>query len=751
MSRPLSLFPAAALVLAGAATLASAQQAPTVPLRPGMVITASVRIEPGTYRLAAPRDTGSALVLIRGDSITVDMRGVRLVGTAEEDDPDQAAGVAVRIDGGRHVRVEGAVIRGYHVAILARGTRDLVLADNDVSHNWKPRLFSGIQHESLVDWLSYHKNDADEWLRFGAGIYLRDVRGGEIRGNRAEQGMNGLLLSRTDSVLVWNNSFSFNSGLGIGLYRSSHNRILHNHADYDVRGYSHGFFRRGQDSAALLMFEQCSHNVVAYNSMTHGGDGLFLWAGQHTMDTGQGGANDNLFWGNDFSFAPTNGMEATFSRNRFIANRIEGSDHGLWGGYGWESQVIGNRFAHNRIGIAIEHGQANAIALNTFDGDSTAVRLWANPIEPSDWGYPRHRDTRSRDTRIAQNHFSRVRVGVRAASTHGLVLTGNAFENIDSVIALADSLVTLTMTNNTVRSGVPDPERDAAAMPPLPDSIRRLAPPPLPGGLDPATAPQARRARSAIIVDEWGPYDWRSPKLWPADSGRGASVRLQVLGPAGTWRVVAQRGVATLSRASGQLPDTITVTPHADSLGDWSVELEYRGAATVSPRGVHRAAGEPQRFHYAHHEPAVAWRARWFASSDSTVELRTDSAARAALLAGAPRLEQRLPRLDVYGYGAPVRGLPAARVLLDATGTVTLPPGEHTLRLISEDAARVWVDGILLIDAWEPHESRVRYAPLSGGVRTLRVQYLQAGGWTELRLELLAGVVEWSTGSPGPH
>src|SRR5690606_21986835 len=150
-----------------------------------------------------------------------------------------------------------------------------------------------------------------------------------------------------------------NSALGIGMYRSSDNVIVRNRMDYNVRGYSHGWYRRGQDSAALLMYEQSHRNVVAWNSMTHSGDGLFLWAGQHTMDTGEGGANDNLFFHNDFSFAPTNGMEATFSRNRFIGNIVEGNDHGLWGGYSFESEVIGNCFARNRVGIAIEHGQEN--------------------------------------------------------------------------------------------------------------------------------------------------------------------------------------------------------------------------------------------------------------------------------------------------------------------------------------------------------------------------------------------------------
>ena len=48
------------------------------------------------------------------------------------------------------------------------------------------------------------------------------------------------------------------------------------------------------------MYEQSCFNVVAHNSITHSGDGLFLWAGQSTMDSGKGGANDNLFYANDF-------------------------------------------------------------------------------------------------------------------------------------------------------------------------------------------------------------------------------------------------------------------------------------------------------------------------------------------------------------------------------------------------------------------------------------------------------------------
>src|SRR5207247_2983301 len=152
---------------------------------------------------------------------------------------------------------------------------------------------------SLVDWLSFHHNEKDEWLRFGAAIYLQDVTGADLRNNTAVDGMNGLMLVRSTGVVVRDNNFSFNSGLGIGLYRSSDDTIVHNRLDYDVRGYSHGVYSRGQDSAGLLIYEQSCRNIVADNSLTHRGDGVVLWAGHTTMDSRSGGATANLFSGND--------------------------------------------------------------------------------------------------------------------------------------------------------------------------------------------------------------------------------------------------------------------------------------------------------------------------------------------------------------------------------------------------------------------------------------------------------------------
>ena len=61
------------------------------------------------------------------------------------------------------------------------------------------------------------------------------------------------------------------------------NSTARNACDFCIRGYSHGVYNRGQDSAGILMFEQCSGNVIAENSATHCGDGLFAFAGKEAL------------------------------------------------------------------------------------------------------------------------------------------------------------------------------------------------------------------------------------------------------------------------------------------------------------------------------------------------------------------------------------------------------------------------------------------------------------------------------------
>ena len=716
---------------------AQGQAQQTLPLTQGMIIDHSVTIRPGEYRLAASEDLSIPAITIRGQGIIVDFNGATMVGSLPAADPDSFAGVAVLVDGGSQVTIRGAKIRGYKVGILARDSPDLHLTHNDLSHNWKQRLYSGIEKESLVDWMSYHQNEKNEWLRYGAGIYLSGCDRAEIDHNTILQGQNGLMVSGSKGLKIWNNTFQFLSSIGIGLYRVTHSRIMHNRIDWCVRGYSHGFYNRGQDSAGLLMYEQSSHNTVAYNSVTHGGDGLFLWAGQSTMDTGKGGSNDNVFAANDFSHAPTNGIEATFSRNRFVGNRVEENWHGVWGGYSYESVWIQNRFKRNTEGIAIEHGQKNAIVSNTFDQDETAIRLWQNPTQDPNWAYPKNRDTRSHAYTIEDNIFRRNKTALDIRDTGGVRLWRNRFPETGERLKLSGD------TTGLQDVPIDSPSRDVVVL------YDEDLPPKLPGGIDPMITDGDRRGRKTIIVDEWGPYDWKSPKLWPSldaaglpferrakGSGRfDGPITLNVLGPDGAWKLVSATGAA-VAPAHGKVGDVITVTPRPGPVVNYEITLSYVGAAVTSPRGIVTPAGKPHLFSYSHFFAPVDWTINFFSYSE-TVDPATQPKALSSVLNAKPIATVfDSKRIDYLSGGVIEDGIPRDRFAFVAEGTVDLPRGDYTIDVISDDGARVWVDNSLVIDAWEPHESRVDRAQISGGKKRLKLEYYETAGWAEIRVQI---------------
>jgi len=699
----------------------------------GVILNSNVTLAPGDHRLGSA-DLAHPALIVRGSNVTIDFSGATLRGADPAADPDSFTGVAVLVDGGEHVTIRNLTARGYKVGVLVRRSPGVHITGGDLGYNWKSQLYSLVEHESLVDWLSYHHNEQDEWLGGGAGIYLADSDGAEIDHTTVVQGQNGLMLARSSGAKVWNNTFSFLSGIGIGLYRASANTIMHNRIDWCVRGYSHTFYNRGQDSAGILIYEQSNHNVVAFNSVTHDGDGLFLWAGQSTMDTGQGGANDNVVFDNDFSFAPTNGIEATFSRNVLYGNRVEDCWHGLWGGYSFDSWIAANHFARNVEAIAIEHGQDNRITENVFDGDETAVHLWKNATQDPSWEYPKRRDTRSRDYVISGNTFRGNSVALKIAETQNLRILTNAFERVGSIAVLSGDTRNLGIGDEVSVPVRPRPTLDVT----LPKGM--------PGGMDPKVPDDQRRGRDAIIVDEWGPYDWKSPKLWPSGRSDTTPLKLRVVGPVGEWQLASVRGAEIEPRA-GRIPGEVTVTPARRSNGggdastrslepiDFDVRLTYRGGAVTSPRGDRVLAGSSYTFGYTRWFMPIDWRVRYYAFDEqSTPDAHPQEFAR--VLAGPPLREEPRDRLDFMSGQSIADGVPADRVAIVAEGTVDLPPGNYELRTISDDGLRVWVDDDRVIDHWTSHESAVDAAPIAAGRRRLKIEYFELGGFAELRVEI---------------
>ena len=394
-----------------------------------LVITGNTTVAAGSYRVADHDENG--VLHVRGDKLVIDFQGATLTGSAEGTMPDEFKGRGIMIEDSSDVVLKNARIGGFKIGVYARNCRNLTIEGCDVSDNWRQHLLSTPQAENGADWLFGHENDNNEWFRYGAAIYLDGCTGFRLRNNVARRGQNGFCLARSQEGEVYDNDCSFNSGWGVALYRACRNRIAHNKFDWCIRGYSHGVYNRGQDSAGILVFEQCSGNIFAFNSATHGGDGFFLFAGLETVEeTGQGGCNRNLVYRNDFSHASNNGIEATFSTgNRFIENIVDEADHAIWAGYSYGSQFIGNQVSHCNHGISIEHGSDNRIELNRFDDNGVAVNLWANDKPGfAEKPYGRSHHCRSENYTIASNRFRNNLIDVRLIHTSDVTVTRNDFQ-----------------------------------------------------------------------------------------------------------------------------------------------------------------------------------------------------------------------------------------------------------------------------------------------------------------------------------
>ena len=758
-------------------------------------ITRNVTLKPG--RVFSP-SKGRPALTVRGDGITVDFGGLEIYGSDPKTRPDLRTGTGIEVQG-RNITLKNVRVHGYKVGLIARDCPGLRILGGDLSYNWKQHLASTPEQEDESDWMSYHQNEKDEWLQYGAGIYLRGCQRPEIKGVRITGGQCGLMMTQCDDGLVWNNDFSFLSGIGIGLYRSSRNRVQNNRIDWCVRGYSHGVYNRGQDSAGILVYEQSNGNTFAYNSVTHGGDGFFLWAGQTTMDTGKGGCNDNLVYGNDFSHAPTNGIEATFSRNTFANNLVLECWHGLWGGYSYDTQIVGNVFGYNTDGIAIEHGQDIAIRDNVFFRDNTAIRLWQNATQDSNWGYPKGHDTASRDTtiignsfihltdlaldfhdskgvRFDTNRFGPVKGVLRAkgvnrdfhfagatirdrkslqrinpvefspGSTGGEIFYGGLGEvlpNPNGKGALADTPESMAeyrsrfIVSHEVLTSRSVSLVNIGSMPQGQDlagtSYRALslAPAKLPGAMDAFLPLHALRGRRFIVVDEWGPYDFRRPLLH-AVPGQKVPTAFEIWGPKGRWRVVQAEGV-TVSAKTGTVPGNLKLIFDPKHSGRTSIELEYIGEATTDYRGIVTPAGKPVRFGWSQFRIPMQWDVAfypWDAKTDPRI--KPYYAYKQNPLVGGTTVEE----LNFAGYGGFAKGVPKTNFASVANTEVTVPKGKFTLEATTDDGIRVWVDDVLVIDSWKYQGPTVYTAPIKPGHHTIHVEHFQIDGYSALKVKI---------------
>ena len=698
-------------------------------LTKGLKISKSIKIKKQTYLIDASVSMEQGVIVVEGNNITVDFNNATLKGTKKN--PDEFIGVAVLIKGGSNITIKNLKARGYKVALLARNVSNLIIDNCDLSYNYRQHLNSTQEKEDISDWLSHHQNEKDEWLRYGAAMYLRDCEFAIIKNSKVTGGQNALMMTNCNRGKIYNNDFSFNSGLGIGMYRSSFNMIAYNKINFNVRGYSDGVYNRGQDSAGILVYEQSNSNYFYKNSVTHGGDGFFLWAGQTTMDSGKGGCNDNVLQGNDFSYAPTNGVEVTFSRNVIINNKIIECDHGIWGGYSYNTVIAGNQFRSNRIAIAIEHGQDNEIHHNIFHDNKEGIKLWARKEQPADWGYAKNRDTRSRNYIIVNNNFNENGLAMNFNGTEKL----NVFENI-----YGDN-VDIFKTDSTV-AGLDTTWNDEIAQRYNVDSAEFI--PDISSPQNPFKGGGALAGRKNIMITEWGPYDFRSPIIWntnPTDTS--GTMKFDLIGPKGKWKIKRFHGVKDISAMSGTFPATITAIKIESNRTDIMIELEYVGSAITTTLGQSIAAGKPFVFSFKKYFQPVDFEVLWYAYDFKMHDPIKTGQMFPPTARLSPIKTEKATKLDYAWWGGiKTKDATNTQFVTSATGSAIFEKGNYELGVTWDDAVRVYIDGKLVIDEWNPSLYKFDESPHKKirlaleGRHFITVEHAETGGFATLSLKI---------------
>ncbi|MEQ8770277.1 MAG: right-handed parallel beta-helix repeat-containing protein [Phycisphaerales bacterium] len=700
-------------------------------------------------------DEGDGVIKIAASGVTVRFEaGAELVGRGGIDGWlragggawDTLTGTGVVVEGQSMVTLEDVRVRGYRVGVRARDAAMLTIRDASLRDLWRQRLGSTARREDSADWIYPHHNDANEWLeRYGAAVWVEDSRDVTIEDVRVRRGQNGIVLDATNDSRVRGCDASFLSGWGLAMWRASSNTIERNRFDFCVRGHVEGVYNRGQDSAGILMFEQCAWNDINHNSCTHSGDGIFGFGGNdalgQTTDEPWGNAN-NRFMANDLSFAPAHGLEMTFSEGNVIVGNLfeENAICGIWGGYSRGMRIQDNRLARNggmayggeRGGINIEHGSNNRIITNLFENNRCGVRLWWDHDEGL-LAMPgvAHAYRGVSGNTVAGNAF--VMNGSHPFGDAGLV--GIEVLDLGAGVAFEGPRVgenRAAASGNTweIEDGVGERVRVSDGVALIEGNASGSWSGPWSNAVPVRRSPAGREW---IVVDAWGPWDFGSPMLRVRELD-GARHEHELFLPPDL------RETVQLTRVSGDVRMTTGATEGPEAWRPTTISFEPEEGVVVAPYEVVVRVGDWSRT-LTGTLVRAAWDVRaWAWDADPETD-------RDAWRAEAGAIEAvMLDRLDLpFAYGGPARASDGLGVEardgfgLIAETEIALPAGTWRVRTTSDDGILVVVNGEPVIERWDVHgptPDEAAFEVAGDAPTAIRVEYFERDGYATLGLAI---------------
>ncbi|MBL4770706.1 MAG: right-handed parallel beta-helix repeat-containing protein [Planctomycetes bacterium] len=649
------------------------------------ILTTST-VQAGTYHVSAieGQEDRGVLRLVGLRDVELDLTSVEMIGGGPGTDQDRFVGVGLLVEDCHNVRILGGVWKGYRQAIVVRDSTSVTIESADFSGMWSQGLQSTATGDDVADWIDPVGEGAGE---IPAAITVIDVEGLTVRSCKVRHAQNGLLLNGVHGALVRDNDFSFLSGWGIALIDSEDCTVAYNATEYNVRGYSHGAYAVGHNSAGILLAGASHGNRIAFNRASHCGSGILLW-GRESED---GRPSGNRLFGNDCSAGIQAGIQSVRSVDTLVQNnRIEDAL-----AYGIRSQADdGFVVLENEI----DGTQGRGLA---FHGTSRSV-VFSNRILNNQVGLevaakaPQGPDSQTMETDASAHHF----------------IVGNRFSDNGQDLVASNSQA-LSFAGNRFLGGKQRLHVQGIAAWEDPESNQ--AGESEPQGQDTVVGWLA--GSNGIMPT--GSIEQVSLQLWDGELPQDL-VQAQALAAP---EIEGHPKSAAIVRSEF---DGGTETVVIGRFGPWDFPSGEAQSQMRQPGGIFSGA---------------RWQANWFSFDAETHDPRGDLQAWRSL-AETPILRRTVDHFLEPRPSDEIKSqVPSIRFGLIAETEIELPEaGSYQLSIMSDDGLRVWFGDAVVFEDWSWHatERKQVLLDLEAGVHTVRLEYFQLDGAAELALELHA-------------
>jgi hypothetical protein len=189
-------------------------------------------------------------------------------------------------------------------------------------------------------------------------------------------------------------------------------------------------------------------------------------------------------------------------------------------------------------------------------------------------------------------------------------------------------------------------------------------------------------------------------------------------------------------------PNTFSAKKLPAERTDIEIMAEYSGPAFTDQMGNPVPAYKPYRFAYKQFFQPINFTVNFYSFDSATNPIKTNSLS--TLEKQSPFKTELINKLDYAWWGGIKAGDKQYKQFVTiAEGSANMEAADYELSVTWDDAVRIYIDGKLVVDEWNPSKYNFDEAPnkkvnitLIKGVHKFRVEHVELGGFATLNMKL---------------